>query len=90
MLGAKRQSTIVGCVGVLCLALYWSARFVPGVADAFPVSSFGKFVVLSIFLASVPLTIIAAFRGSRWWWVAVAASAVTMLDHYILSLRVQY
>jgi hypothetical protein len=69
---AKRQSKVVGCVGVLCLALYWAARFVPPVADIFPDSSFGKFFVFGIFLAGVPLTIIAAVRGSRWWWVASA------------------
>lgn len=75
---AKRQSMIVGCVGVLCLALYWAARFVPEVADAFPVSSFGKFVFFGTFLAGVPFTIIAAIRGSKWWWVAVAASFITL------------
>ena len=79
---AKRQSTIVGYIGILCLALYWAARFVPGVADTFPVSSFGKFLVVGIILAGAPLTIIAAIRGSRWWWVAVAASAITLWDLY--------
>jgi hypothetical protein len=84
MLEARRRSTIVGCVGVLCLALYWAARFVPEIADIFLVSSFGKFVVFGIFLASVPLTIITAIRGSRWWWIAVAVSAFTLWDIYVL------
>jgi hypothetical protein len=86
---AKRQSTVVGCVGVLCLALYWAARFAPAVADIGPEASFGKFFVFGIFVASVPLTIIAAVRGSRWWWVAVAASAITMLDLYTLGSRIR-
>jgi hypothetical protein len=85
---AKRQSTIVGCVGVLCLALYWAARFVPEVADAFPVSSFGKFVFFGTFVTGVPLTIIAAIWGSKWWWVAVAASFITLADAYIRFARV--
>src|SRR5882672_12249918 len=80
---AKRQSMIVGCVGVLGLALWWGARFVPAVADTLPESSFGKFVVFGIFLAGAPLTTIAAIRGSRWWWVAVAASIITLVDLYI-------
>lgn len=85
---AERQSTLVGCIGVLCLALWWAARFVPEVADMFPVSSFGKFVVFGTFLAGVPLTIIAAIRGSKWWWVAVAASAITLADVYVHLARV--
>src|SRR4029077_16462113 len=33
---AKGRSVIVGCVGVLCFALYWAAWLVPQVADALP------------------------------------------------------
>jgi ABC-type microcin C transport system permease subunit YejB len=88
MLGAKRRSDIVGCVGVLCFALYWVAWLMPQVADALPVSSFGKFFCFSVFLASVPLTIIAAVRGSKWWWVAVATSFITLMDIYIRFARV--
>jgi hypothetical protein len=85
---AKRQTMIVGCAGVLCLALYWGARFVPAVADTFPVSSFGKFVIFGIILAGAPLTTIADIWGSRWWWLAVAASAITLWDLYIHVSRV--
>jgi hypothetical protein len=80
---AKRQSTIVGCLGVLCLGLYWAARFVPGVAAALPDSSFGKFVVFGIFLTGTPLTTVAAIRGSNWWWVAVATGFMTLVDVYM-------
>jgi hypothetical protein len=85
---AKRQSTIVGCLGVLCLALYWAARFVPEVADAIPVSSFGKFIFFGTIVASVPLTTIAAVRGSKWWWVAAVTSVITMADICIKFSRV--
>jgi hypothetical protein len=83
MADVRHRGTTIGWVGVFCLALYWAARFAPEVADTFPVSSFGKFVVFGIFLAGVPLPIIAAIRGSRWWWVAVAVSAITLWDLYI-------
>jgi hypothetical protein len=88
MAAVNRHGMTTGCIGLFCLALYWAARFVPEVADTFPVSSFGKFVVFGTFLAGVPLTIIAAFRGSKWWWVAVAASAITLSDLYIHFSRV--
>jgi hypothetical protein len=88
MAEAKRRSTTVGWVGVFCLAVYWTARFVPEVADTFPVSSFGKFVVFGIFLAGLPLTIIAAIKGSKWWWVAVAASVITLRDLYLHMSRI--
>ncbi len=88
MAGLSRRSTIIGCVGVLCLALYWASMFLPGVANTLPVSSFGKFVVFGIFLSSLPLTIVAAIRGSKLWWVAVAASAFTLWDLYIRFSRV--
>jgi hypothetical protein len=62
--------------------------FFPQVANILPESSFGKLVVLGIFLASVPLTIVAAIRGSKWWWVAVAAAAITLWDIYMRFGRV--
>ena len=83
----RRYSNAIGWLGVLCLTFYWAARFVPGIADLLPVSSFGKFVVFGIFLVGGPLTVIAAIRGSRWWWVAVAASAITLWDLYTLFSR---
>jgi hypothetical protein len=89
MAAVNRQGITTGCTGVLCLAVYWTARFVPEVADSLPGSSFGKFVVFAIFLAGAPLTIIAAIRGSRWWWVAVGLSAITLWDLYIHISRFQ-
>ena len=89
MADISRYNASIGWIGVLCLALYWTARFVPEVADSFPLSSVGKFVVFGIFLAGVPLTIIAAIRGSKWWWVAVAAGALTLLDLYIHFFQVK-
>lgn len=83
MAAANRHGMTTGCIGIFCLALYWTARFLPEVADTLPASSFGKFVIFGTFLAGVPLTMIAAMRGSKWWWVAVAASAITLWDLYI-------
>ena len=62
--------------------------FFPQVANILPDSSFGKFVVLGVVLASAPLTILAAIRGSKWWWVAVAASAITLWELYVRFGRV--
>ena len=88
MANVSRHSATIGWVGVGCLALYWAAAFVPSVADALPDSSFGRFIVLGIFLAGTPLTVIAAIRGSRWWWVAVAAGAITLWELYTHFSRV--
>jgi hypothetical protein len=51
-------------------------------------SSFGKLIVFDMFLASAPLAIFEAIRGSRCWWVAVAASAVTLAEIYVHFSRV--
>ena len=88
MADSGTRSAIIGCVGVLCLTAYWTAMFFPQVANILPDSSFGKFVVLGVVLASSPLTILAAIRGSKWWWVAVAASAITLWELYVRFGRV--
>lgn len=87
MAEARRHSTTVGWIGVLCLAIYWTARFAPELADTFALSSFGKFVVFGTLLAGALLTTIAAIRGSKWWLVVVGASAFTLADLYIHILR---
>jgi len=88
MAEAKRHSTIVGCVGVLCLAIFWTAWFAPGIADTYAGSSFGKFVVFGALLAGILLTTIAAITGSKWWVVFVAAGVITLVKAYILFSRV--
>lgn len=89
MANVNRHSAAFGWVGVGCLAFYWAAAFVPPVADALPDSSFGKFIVLGIFLAGTPLTVIAAIRGSRWWWVTVAAGVLTLWEVYARFFRLR-
>ena len=84
MRNVSRLNAVVGCVGITCLAFFWICALVPSVADILPNSSPGKIVVVSIFVASLPLTIVAAIRGSRWWWIAVAASAITLYLFYSL------
>jgi hypothetical protein len=88
MADSGRLSIITGCVGVLCLAFYGAFMFFPQVANILPESSFGKLVVLGVWLAGLPLTIVAAIRGSKWWWVAVAAAAITLWDIYIRFGRI--
>ena len=73
----------VGWAGILCLAIYWTARLAPQVADTFASSSFGKFAALGTLFAGVLLTAIAAIRGSKWWFVVVALGAVTVADLYV-------
>jgi len=75
-------------MGLLCLAIYWTARFAPDIADRFALSSFGKFAVFGALLAGMVLTTIAAIRGSKWWLVVVAASAITLADAFIHFTRV--
>jgi len=88
MAEGKRHSTIVGCVGVLFLAIFWTAWFAPEIADTYAGSSFGKFVVFGALLAGVLLTAIAAVTGSKWWLVFVAAGAITLVEVYIRFSRV--
>ena len=87
MAEGRRHGTTVGWVGVLCLSVYWTARFAPEVADTFALSSFGKLIVFGTPLAGVLLTAIAAISGSKWWLVFVAASAITLVDLYIHMSR---
>jgi hypothetical protein len=84
---AKRYSTTVGWVGVLCLAVYWIARFAPDIADTFASSSFGKLIVFGALPTGVLLATIAAFKGSRWWWVVVAAGVFNLAELYFLISR---
>lgn len=85
---ARRHSTAVGWVGVLCLSIYWTARFAPDVADTFALSSFGKFVVFGALLAGVLLTTIAGIRASKWWFVLVAAGTISLAELCIRFSRV--
>jgi len=83
MAKVRRYSTTVGWIGVLCLAVYWTARFAPDLADTYALSSFGKFVVVGALLTGVLLTTVAGVRASKWWFVVVAAGAITLVDLYI-------
>ena len=85
MAEARHGRTIVGLVGVLCLAIFWTARFAPEIADAYFLSTFGKLFLVGSLLAGILLTAIASIRGSKWWLVAAAAGAITLVDLYIRS-----
>jgi hypothetical protein len=88
MAEARRQSIIVGCLGVLCLSIYRTARFAPEVADTFALSSVGKFIVFGGLPIGIVLTTLAAIRGSKWWFVLVAAGAISLAELYIRFSRV--
>jgi hypothetical protein len=90
MAEANRRGMTVGWVGVFFLALYWTARFAPELADTFASSSFGKFFVVGALLAGTLLTTIAAIRGSKWWLVFVAASIISLADLYSHLWRTLY
>jgi len=84
----RRRSTAIGWVGVHCPGIYWLARLAPEIADRFALSSVGKLAVFGTLLAGILLTAIAATKASRWWLVAVAASAITLVDLYTHFSRV--
>lgn len=85
----KRGGKILGWLGVLCLAIFWSVRITPEAGDMlFGASSVGKFIAVGIFLAAVVLPTIAGIRGSKWWLVVAAASLATLIDTYIRFSRV--
>jgi hypothetical protein len=89
MKNVNRRNLVIGYVGLMCLAFFWTTTLVPAVANVLPDSSFGKIAVVSTFSASLPLTLVAAIRGSRYWWIAVAASAITLCDLFYLLFRLR-
>jgi hypothetical protein len=90
MTEARRDSKIFGLVGAVCLAIFWTARFVPDLADTFAVSTFGKFALFGTIPTAIVLATIAAVRGSKWWLALAVASVVTPADVWVrLSPPVQ-
>ena len=62
-MAVRRGIAILGWAGVLCLAIFWTARLAPEIADALFLSTLGKFILLGIFLAAAVLPTIAAIRA---------------------------
>jgi hypothetical protein len=83
------RNLVIGCIGLMCLAFFWTTALVPSVANVLPDSSFGKIAVVSIFSASLPLTLVAAIRGSRYWWITVAASVITLCGLFYSLFRLR-
>jgi hypothetical protein len=88
MADSASLSTIIGCVGLLCLAVYWSAMFFPQVANILPDSSFGKCVVFGVFLAGFTVVHSCSYTGFKVVVSAVGAAAATLWNIYIHLFRV--
>ena len=76
-----RGISILGWIGVACIAFYWVIMLVPRrvvnlgrVLDV--IGPFGWLILLGM----IVLPIIAARRRSKWWFVAAAAGAITLVD----------
>lgn len=78
----RSHSTILGSLGIVCLAIYGTGRFAPDIADTFAFSPFGRIAFVSTLPASVVLATIAAIRGSKWWLIIAAAGAIALADLY--------
>jgi hypothetical protein len=84
----RNQGTLVGSLGIICLAIYATGRFAPAIVDTFAFSPFGKIAFVSTLPASVVLATIAAIRGSKWWLIIAAAGAIALADLYTHLSRV--
>jgi len=75
-----RRISIPGLIGVVCIAFIWFARLFPRSTTALrPVlNGLGPLRTLVV-LAMVVMPLVAAIRGSQWWFVVVAAGATTMI-----------
>jgi O-antigen/teichoic acid export membrane protein len=76
-----RGISIPGLLGVVCIAFYWMILLVPRrVLRLDPVleviGPFGWLMVLGMIL----LPIVAAKRGSKWWFAVAAVGAITLAD----------
>lgn len=81
MAESRSQATAAGFVGLFCFAIFWTARFVPGLVGTYISGAVGALaveVVAPIF--GVVLTIFAAIKGSRWWVAVVAAGVTSWLE----------
>ena len=76
-----RRITLLGWLGVGCIAFYWLIMLTPTKAVNFgpALDVIGPFGWL-ILLGMVVLPIVAVWRGSRWWLAGAAAGVITCVD----------
>jgi hypothetical protein len=79
-----RTSTLTGVFGTVCLGVFFLALPIPERADEF-LRPYGLYAWLSILVAAVVLTTIAAILGSKRWFVVTALGIITLVW---FSLRV--
>jgi hypothetical protein len=75
----KRHQTnfLLGILGSVFLTLLWLAgRTAPEKIDKL-LRPYGLFILFGALVASIVLPAVAAIRGSKWWFLVVAASLAT-------------
>jgi len=76
------RSNIMGCLGGVCLGLFWLAPFfTPQRVYALP-RPYGLLIWFGVLLGAVVLPTVAAMRSSKWWLAVTAASAMTIFDFF--------
>jgi hypothetical protein len=75
----ERQANIGGWIGVTCIVFMWQLMLFPNsVTVIMPVfENIGPFSWL-LPLAMILLPIMAAKRGSKWWWLVTTAGVLTL------------
>ncbi len=69
---STRTNMVLGTLGPILLLILWlSAKFFPRESDKL-LRPYGLFIWLGVLAAAILLPTIAAVRGSKWWFLAVA------------------
>jgi hypothetical protein len=79
-------STICGLLGAIPLVLFWIGVLAPE-RIKFLVGPHGLLYWGLTLSAAIMLPVIAAIRGSRWWFVLGAMSTITSIGALILALK---
>jgi hypothetical protein len=76
---SHRRINIPGLIAVACLLFMWEMILLPkSIKPLLPVfDKIGPFFWL-IPLAMILLPIVAAKRGSKWWWAVTVAAVITL------------
>lgn len=80
-----RASFPLGVLGGVLLVLFWLGGIAPERSDAL-LGPYGLLIWFGILMAAIVLPLIAAIRGSKWWYLLVLASAITAVRFYLLVM----